>query len=151
MKRNILPAAAVAGCLGLIGCAGLGTQQVTAPPPGTVYCDSPVLCKIQVYVDNCKVSVVPEYVGLPRGHPNVIIMWTIETSGYEYLTDGIKFKTPGWENEFDHPSHAPTQFTMRDLNPTGLQRGRKFDYAVKVKPTNGAACPVHDPGIVNDM
>jgi hypothetical protein len=88
--------------------------------------------------------------GVRKGSRNVNIDWIIVTKGYQFKDDGIKFKTDGWQKEFDSPNAKKDHFRWRDLNNAGGADGREYSYGVTIYKDDGSPCTTKDPVVIND-
>jgi hypothetical protein len=113
-------------------------------------------CTVVVTVTSCAaggISVDAPTLNVQRGNPRIRLTWTIAGNDYEFTDDGIKFTTPGWEQEFEAKHNGKNNYTWIDINPTNTAtQGRPFKYSVTVQPKRGgAACPSLDPTVINDV
>ena len=126
--------------IGLLGCDSMPRALAEPCNPG--------ICKVEVSVVDCAVSIQPNRldVPLPRGGKN--IHWDIVSDDYVFAANGIVIDRP--DGEFDLPelSNPGKKFKWHDKH---TKQG-DYKYSVNVIKTgvNPRACPTHDPFIVNE-
>ncbi len=106
-------------------------------------------CNLKVDVsDSCVITVEHDLVGVTKGIEDVPITWTIQQNHFEFTANGIEFRGNPPSFPPGSPSSNGKSFTVVDKNN---QPGDDIDfkYSVTVKRKNGAACPTHDPTIIN--
>jgi len=110
-------------------------------------------CKLTISVASCTpdgITIDHESLGVLYGSRDVKIDWIITTPGYIFKDDGIKFKTDGWQKEFDQPKADKNKFRWRDRNNAGGPRDRVYTYGITVFKADGSTCATKDPDLVND-
>lgn len=149
MSRRALCSALIASAM-LLGCAsvqrdgGAGNEVHRGHLTGECHSAS---CKVDVDVNcvgtQCAGVVDPKVLAIDHGQDNQIIMWTLNTAGFEFPIDGVSFEKPNWKCE----RQDAQKFKCTDAHYVK----DAFRYTVKV--TNvahpGDIVPV-DPWIVNN-
>ena len=129
--------AAFALALAVAGCA-------SSPIETAGRCTAPGVCKIDVSVADCQVTVKPDTVDAYG--KNLEIHWDIVSPGYAFTPDGIAFKDDPTHEFHDPHRPQPKKFTWHDKNT--VARPAPFPYSVRVT-KDGTPCPPTDPGIIN--
>lgn len=117
------------------------------------------MCKIVVTVDRCGyadgTAVDPAYVEtgtayLDPGTGKQHLSWEIDTWGYEFASDPIKFfllnGTPA-DRDFELDSHGSTKKKLRFKNLN--IRSEEYKYSIQVQPALAGICRSLDPWIRN--
>ena len=129
---------AVASALVVAGCATGGFHTTEAKD-----CRGSGVCKIDVTVDNCRITVadpINVYDGAKEIH------WDIKTDNYSFPADGIFIKNdPGGQADDLRRLNDKT-FKLHDKNSSDQT---KIDYGIKVLHNNVPCSPPLDPGIIN--
>jgi hypothetical protein len=106
-------------------------------------------CRVDVNVNNCVVSPFPDPIPVPPS--NNVIKWTIKATdgtGYHFPHDGIRIKGPSDSGIKPDPGVIGNgkMFVMHDDHTVH----GPIPYAVLVvRDSNGVACPLLDPIILN--
>ena len=135
----------------LLGCTTMDHQggggSRFAHPSNQVCPGSSAVCMIDVNVvcssGTCAAYVDPKVLLIDHGHPNEIIMWTLNGQGFEFPADGIVFSSG-----FSCQQTGPKGFKC--TNPSYVA-STVYPYTVKV--TNVASpgsVVMIDPWIVNN-
>ena len=126
--------------IGLLGCESMPKALALGCNPG--------ICKVEVTVVDCKVSVQPDplRVPLPRGAKN--IHWDIVSKDYVFAANGIVIDKPDREFDAVESKEAGTKFIWHDKH---TKKG-EYKYSVNVIRTgvNPKVCPTFDPLIANE-
>ena len=127
--------------IGLLGCDSMPRALAEPCTPG--------ICKVEVTVVDCVVSVQPDPLPVPMPRGGKDIHWDIVSNDYVFADNGIVLKTP--DDEFDLPElkDARKKFKLHDKHT----KWGDYPYSVNVIKTGGAdprACPTHDPVISNE-
>lgn len=154
MKTRTLSTLAVASLL-VAGCASMrGDDKFAArpaPPNPNVKCElKDTVCHITVRVDQCKVTVEPDWKRVAMRAGGVTMLWTIRDSpGVVFAHRGIVFKERAAAREvFRIEDRSLVSSTLAMHNSTAV--AGKFAYTVHVI-DNGKRCEPYDPGVVNEM
>ncbi len=127
--------------VGLLGCGAMLEPRV-----GTLACTAGI-CKVEVTVVNCVVTVSPLTlcVPLPRGAKN--IHWDIVGNEYTFAPNGIVITDPDGEFDADELSNAGKKFKWHNKHT----KEGYYKYSVNVMKNGGTptACPTYDPLIAN--
>ena len=147
----------------LVGC---GTKTVGSGDVDATFvraCASPVPgeCLLKVHVIDCDSStgilVTPHTVGLPKPAPGIgpnqrMMVWKIQTRGFEFANDGISnirvmsSGAPPPPGEFVNQTNpSPDEFRILNNNSSTTE----YKYDVKVVAANGVRCNTLDPFIKN--
>ena len=102
-------------------------------------------CVVTVTVDDCRVWLDREPLHVVK-IKDAELVWNLATPGYEFVADGIRFKPGANTGQFHGNVQAANRYKGTDRNTVA---GRN-EYGVRVKKTHGAACPEHDPYVVNE-
>ena len=94
---------AVVASVLLLGCAGVerdgGGGDAGHRANQNQECHS-ASCKVDVDVTcndgSCTGTVDPKVLLINHGHDNQIIMWMLNTAGFEFPADGVSFEKPDW-------------------------------------------------------
>ncbi len=139
------------------GCAADPPKSAGASPlkkPPTKNCsDKDPECKLTITVASCTpdgITIDHDALGVLYGSRDVKIDWIITTPGYAFKDNGIKFKTDGWQKEFDQPKANKNTFRWRDRNNAGGPRNRVYTYSITVVKSDGSPCATKDPDLIND-
>jgi len=140
--RTVATTVALALCIA--GCAS-GPSKPPSPGDPRILACSDQECHVKIAVTNCTVTVTPEFIEITK--KNVNIHWDIESGDYTFPErGGIVIKDYDPEREFTDPSRpTPKKWILKDKNTFA----KYFPYGVQVVDRNGAACPLHDPGVIN--
>jgi hypothetical protein len=119
-------------------------------------CLDPSGCDVTVTVkEGCVVQrPVPYTLGMPTQFSDVPIRWKLDAAsvalGAAFTSDGITFKTAGWQKEFVNkmPGAAVYQWLDKNKLPGSTLVKRPYAYAIKVK--LGAKTCTYDPTVIND-
>jgi hypothetical protein len=156
-KKILLLASAFLAAFVLNACAADPPKPTAASPlkhPPTKSCnDKDPECKLTITVSSCTpAGIVIDHasLGVLYGSRDVKIDWVITTPGYGFKDDGIKFKTDGWQKEFDQPKADKNKFRWRDRNNAGGARDRVYSYGITIVKADGSPCATLDPDLVND-
>jgi hypothetical protein len=109
-------------------------------------------CFALVTIDDCRITVDPEWLVVAHGNKDVYLIWEIGSEGYTFAReDGIKFKPSAGaaakrQFSLDRKRSNDRTFVFTDKNSAP----GKFPYAVRAL-KGGKPCPDMDPTIVNDM
>jgi hypothetical protein len=126
--------------IGLLGCESMPKALAVGCTPG--------ICKVEVTVVDCVVSVQPDKlsVPLPRGAKN--IHWDIVGSDYVFAANGIVIERPDGEFDAAELSNAGKKFKWHNKHT----KPGSYKYSVNVMKTgvNPRVCPTHDPFIANE-
>ncbi len=143
-NRALLSLAALslsAACVSLPGLPPPGTPGSSASNP----CTTPV-CEVGITVTTCTeqyndIKADPDklYVTAP---PNTGIHWTINSSGFTFVGQGIAFKTEPGKRTFRNPRPGTTDWSYDNAGTSG-----QYDYGIWLKGPSGT-CHV-DPSIMN--
>ncbi len=159
-RRLAIVVAALLGCFTLEGCSANGAP---APGGGTraspTPCSSRGVCKIVVTVDKCGfadgTAVDPVYVETGTAYLDPAtgtqhLSWEIDTWGYEFANDPIKFfllnGTPV-DGDFELDSHGSTKKKLRFKNLN--IKSEEYKYSIQVRPALAGICQPLDPWIRN--
>jgi hypothetical protein len=153
MTRKALWLALLAA-FALDACAADAPKPAPLKKPPTKTCsDKDPECKLTITVASCTpdgITIDHDSLGVLYGSRDVKIDWIITTPGYAFKDDGIKFKTDGWQKEFDQPKANKNTFRWRDRNNMGGARNRVYTYGITIVKADGSACATKDPDLVND-
>jgi hypothetical protein len=118
--------------------------QATAKSAARFDCtQSPCVVTVTVTGD-CNISVDRDPLHVVK-IKDAELEWNLVGQGYEFIADGIRFANPG--NQLHNKRPGANKYQWSDRN-TGEKA--QFKYDVLVKKTQGAACPVLDPIVVNE-
>jgi hypothetical protein len=141
----------------LNACAAEPPKQTAVSPlkkPPTKTCSNKEAeCRLTITVASCTpdgITIDHGSLGILYGSRDVKIDWIITTPGYGFKDDGIKFKTDGWQKEFDQPKAEKSRFSWRDRNNAGGARDRVYSYGITVVKADGSPCATKDPDVIND-
>ena len=131
------PAFVVFG-MALIACSSMSDVMAAGCNPGGN-------CFVDVTVGaNCAISVSPDPLNVPQPRGAKSITWTIVTSGFEFASNGIAFKSPN--DEFVEPALQGKKFSWKNKHT----RAGVYAYNVNLVGSgpNPATCSL-DPLIKN--
>jgi hypothetical protein len=139
MSRNLLICATLAS-IGLLGCQAM--PRAAAP-----YCN-PGLCRVEVSVVDCVVSLQPDRLPVPERGRGKNIHWDIMGNEYVFAANGIVIDRPDGEFDARELSHDGKKFKWHNKH---TKQG-DYKYSVNVIKTgvDPRACPTHDPVISNE-
>jgi hypothetical protein len=130
-----------------------GASPAKHGPPSKTCSDKDPECKLTITVASCTpdgITIDHNSLGVMYGSRDVKIDWIITTPGYAFKDDGIKFKTDGWQKEFDQPKADKNKFRWRDRNNAGGARDRVYTYGITIVKADGSPCATKDPDVLND-
>ena len=113
--------------------------------PRSVGCTG--VCKVDVTVIDCMVSVNPYTLTVPLPRERTKIHWDIVSDDYIFATNGIVITNPDGEFDTDDLSQNGKKFKWDDKHT----KAGTYKYSVNVVKTGVGprACPTYDPLIAN--
>ena len=103
-------------------------------------------CHVAVAIADCKISAVPDAIGIARGNGNVEMHWDITTAGYAFSDEGIVFSDDP-RREFQNPRRPqPTKFMLNNKHSFA----KDYKYTINIKASTTCPALTVDPWVVNE-